>query len=191
MTTEYLIKEGTPIVWAKNGATATDYDQGNQVGGTRTHNLNLTDLQTSEARQGIKVDLSAKRALRYAMTLSVEFKAADTPESGELVALYWGPSGSATLAVANQGGLVGTDAVYTGTAGDSLLDSLKQLKFVGAIVLTSDVVTVVQRDTFIFSPPTRYGQPVVVNLTNTEDFNDVDALEMYVRMVPLINEGER
>jgi hypothetical protein len=186
MTTEYLIKEDTPIVWADE----TDYAGGSKVGGTRTHDLDLTDLLFTAARQGVKADLGATRAMRYAITLAVEFKAADTPESGETVNLYWAPSGSVTAGVANQGGCAGTDAAYTGTAGDSLNDSLKQLIFIGAIVLTSDVVAVVQRQTFVFSPPTRYGQPVVLNNTNAEDFNDVDAQEMYVRMVPLINEGQ-
>lgn len=186
MTTEYLIKEGMPIVWADE----TDYAGGNQVGGTRTKDLDLTDLLFTAARQGEKVDLGAVRAAKYAITLAVEFKTGEAPESGETVNLYWGPSGSVTAGTANQGGLAGTDAAYTGTAADSLADSLKQLLFIGALVLTADVVGTPQRQTFVFTPPTRYGQPVVVNNTNAEDFNDVDAQEMYVRMVSLIPEGQ-
>ncbi len=184
MATENLVKEGTPIVWADE----TDYGGGAEVGGTRTLDLDLTDLLFTAARQGVKADLGATRAARYAITLAVEFKAADTPESGETVDLYWGPSGSTTAGVANQGGLVGTDAAYTGTAGDSLADSLKQLMFLGSVVLTADTAGVPQRQTFVFSPPTRFGQPVVHNNTDAEDLNDVDAEEMYVRMVGIVDE---
>ena len=180
-TGDLVITEGTPIVWADE----TDYAGGSAVGGTRTHDIDLTDLLFTAARQGEKADLGASRAPEYAITLSVEFKTGEAPESGETVDLYWGPSGSVTAGVANQGGLDGTDAAYTGTAGDSLADSLKQLMFIGSIVLTADAVGVPQRQTFVFSPPTRYGQPVVVNSTDAEDFNDVDAEEMYIRMVPL------
>ena len=179
---DLVITEGTPIVWADE----TDYAGGSQVGGTRTHDLDLTDLLFTAARQGVKADLGATRAPEYAITLSVEFKTGEAPESGETVDLYWGPSGSDTDGVANQGGLDGTDAAYTGTAGDSLADSLKQLDYIGSIMLTADAVGVPQRDTWIYTPPTRYGQPVVVNSTDAEDFNDADAQEMYIRMVPLI-----
>lgn len=175
-----LLTEGTPIVWADE----TDYAGGSQVGGTRTHDLDLTDLLFSAARQGVKADLGASRSLEYAITLAVEFKTAEAPEAGETVDLYWGPSGAAAAGTANQGGLAGTDAAYDGFSAN-LDESLKQLMFIGSIVLTPQVVGTPQRDTFIFSPPTRWGQPVVVNNTDAEDFNDVDAQEMYVRMVPL------
>lgn len=185
-SSEILVKEATPIVWADEA----DYAVGAKVGGERTHDLDLTELLFTEARQGVKVDLGETRARRYAITLAVEFKAGEAPESGELAKLYWGPSGAAAAGVANQGGLVGTDAPYTGTAGDSLEDSLEQLILIGPLSLTVEVAGTPQRDTWVFSPPTRYGQPVVVNGTDTEDFNDVDAQEMYVRMVPLIDESQ-
>lgn len=185
-TSEILIKEGTPIVWADEA----DYAGGAQVGGTRTKDLDLTNLLFSAARQGEKVDLGATRAQKYAITLCVEVKSGEIAESGELINLYWGPSGSSVAGTANQGGLAGTDAAYTGTAGDSLADSLKQLIFVGAVLMTSDDVGVPQRQTFVFSPPTRYGQPVVENAMDAEDLNDVDAEEMYIRMVAQIDESQ-
>jgi len=174
-----LLTQGTPIVWADE----TDYAGGSQIGGTRTHDLDLTNLLFSAARQGIIADLGASRSLEYSISLAVEFKTAEAPESGETVDLYWAPAVSLTTGF--QGGTDGTDAVYTGTAGDSLADSLKQLMYLGSIVLTADAVGVAQRDTWIFSPPTRFGQPVIVNSTDAEDLNDVDAQEMYVRMVGL------
>jgi len=182
MTVDALRIEGTPIVWADE----TDYAGGSQVGGTRTHDLDLTNLLSTEARQGVKADLGAAHADEYAMTLAIEMKTAEAPEAGESIDLYWGPSSSGTAGVGNEGGLAGTDAAYTGSAGDSLANTLPQLIFVGSIPLTADVVGTPQRKTFRFSPPTRYGQPVVYNNTDAEDLNDVDAEEMYVRMVPLI-----
>ena len=186
MPTEILTKPDTPIVWADE----TDYGTGNQIGGTRTHDLDLTDLLFTAARQGVQADLGATRAARYAATISVEFKTGEAPESGETVDVYWGPSVHSAAASGNPGGLVGTDAAYTGTAGDSLADSLKQLTFIGSLVCTSDAVGVTQTQTFVFSPSERYGQPVVHNNTDAEDFNDVDATEMYFRMIPLIDEAQ-
>jgi len=186
MATEILVKQGTALVWADEA----DYVGGSQVGGTRTHDLDLTDLLFTAARSGVKADLGATRAARYAITLSVEFKTAEAPEAGETVDLYWGPSSSTTAGTDNAGGLAGLDEAYTGTAGDSLANSLKQLLFIGSLVLTVDVVGTPQRQTFVFAPPERYGQPVVHNNTNAEDFNDVDAEEMYVRMVPIIDESQ-
>ena len=59
---------------------------------------------------------------------------------------------------------------------------------VGGTRLTADTAGVPQRQTFVFSPPTRFGQPVVHNNTDAEDLNDVDAEEMYVRMVGIVDE---
>ncbi len=178
---DIVITEGTPIVWAD----INDYDGGSAIGGARTQNIDLTDLLFTEARQGTKADLGASRAPEYSVTLAVEFKGGEVPEAGEVVDLYWGPAGNATSGVANQGGLSGIDSAYAGTAGGTLTESLKQLMYVGSISLTPDGVGTPQRDTWVLSPPTRYGQPVVVNSTDAEDFNDVDAEEMYIRMVPL------
>ena len=175
-----MITNGTAIVWADE----TDYAGGSQIGGTRTNDIDLTNLLFGEARQGEKVDLGETRAEDFEITLCVEFKAGEAPESGETVDLYWAPSTSGTPGTANAGGLAGTDAAYTGTAGDSLADSLRQLMFVGSLELTADAVGVPQRQTFDLTPPTRYGQPVVLNNTDAEDFNDVDAEEMYIRLQP-------
>lgn len=177
-TNQVLITEGTPIVWAR----ATDYAG---AGGTRTHNMDMRNLLNLKARQGVKADLTASRAPEYSVTLGIEYKTGEAPEAGETVDLYWGPSSSVTPGTGNEGGLAGTDAAYTGTDGDGLTNSLKQLKKIGQLILTTDAL-VPQRKTWVFSPPTRYGQMVVVNSADTEDFNDADANELYVRMVPLI-----
>ncbi len=173
-------KEGPALVWANSA----DYDG---AGGVRTHQIDLTDIIFAEARQGVKADLGEYRAEEYAAIVCVEFKTGEAPESAEVVGLYWGPSISPVAAAANQGGLIGTDADYTGTDGDSLADSLGQLIKIGDLVLTADAVGFPQRQTFVFEPILRYGQPVVYNGTDAEDFNAADTIEMYVRIVPLFN----
>ncbi len=182
MSREILVKELDPIVWADTTDYAGD-------GGARTKQIDLTSLGNGAAREGAKADLTATRAARFAVELCVEFVSSGAPESGETVDLYWGPSNNGTAGTANPAGLTGVDAAYTGTAGDSLADSLKQLLYIGSLVLTADVAAVVQRQTFVFSPPTRHGIPVVVNSCNdaSEDFHS-DAIEMYIRMTPLVDE---
>ena len=177
MANEILVKSGTPVVWAD----ATDYAGD---GGTRTHQIDLTSLADAAARQGAKADLGATRAQRFAVTLCVEMAVA--PVSKTTVALYWAASPHATAATMNPGGCSGADAAYTGTAGDSMDDSLMQLIFIGNLILTADATTVLQSQTFILFPPHRYGMPVVDN--NGGQAMHSDAVECFVSLTPLIDE---
>lgn len=175
MANEILLKDGTPIVWANSG----DYG-----GADRTHQIDLTSLADGAARQGAKADLGAARAGRYRMIVWIEMDVA--PASGAVIDFYWAASPHATAGTENPGGASGADAAYTGTAGDSLDDSLKQLIFVGSLVLTADAATVVQRMVFTFTPPLRYGMPVVDN--NGGQAFEGDAVEMAIKVVPIIDE---
>jgi len=129
----------------------------------RTNQIDLTSLANGAAREGDKVDLGATRAARYSVTLRVEADVA--PTSGEVVEFYFGQSPHGTAATANPGGLSGSDAAYTGTAGDSVGDSIKQCSFVGALPCTSDAAGVIQQATWAFMPSERYVIPVVYNLS--------------------------
>lgn len=177
MANEILVKNGTQIVWAD----VTDFG-GSPI--ARTVQIDLTSLGADAARQGVKVDLGGLRAERYGVTLRVEMDVA--PASGELVSLHWAPSPHATAGTANPGGVSGADAAYTGTAGDSLADSIKQLKDVGSLKATSDAATVVQQESFVFFPTERYGSPVVWN--QTSQAFEGDAVEMSIIFTPLIDE---
>jgi hypothetical protein len=177
MANEILTKSGTPIVWAD----VTDYAGD---GGARTHQIDLTDVADGAARQGAKADLGATRAKRYAVTLCVEMAVA--PASGAVVGLYWAASPHATAATMNPGGCTGADAAYTGTAGDSLDDSLPQLQFIGNLVLTSDTDPVLHSQTFTLFPLHRYGMPVVDN--NGGQAMHSDSIECFVNLTPLIDE---
>ena len=177
MANEILTKNGTPIVWADT----TDF------GGSplaRTVQIDLTSVASTAARQGVKVDLGATRAARYDVTLRVELDVA--PTSGNVVSLWWAASESPTAGTANPGGVSGADAAYTGTAGDSLADSIVQLIRIGILVCTSDAATVVQQQTWTFFPACRYGSPVVWN--EADQAFEGDAAEMSIIFTPAIDE---
>lgn len=177
MANEILAKNGTPIVWADT----TDFGDSPIA---RTVQIDLTSIAATAARQGVKVDLGATRAARYDVTLRVELDVA--PTSGKVVSLWWAPSESGTAGTANPGGVSGADAAYTGTAGDSLADSIKQLQLVGVLVATSDAATVVNQEAFRFFPLCRYGSPVVYN--ETDQAFEGDAVEMSIIFTPVIDE---
>lgn len=179
MPTDILIAHGTPTVWADTTDYAGD-------GGTRTDQIDLTSLASGAARQGAKADLGATRAAVFAVTVGIEFDVA--PTSGDIVSIWWAPSVSATAATANPGGISGSDAAYTGTAGDSLADSILQLTLIGNLVVTSDAATVVEFQTFIFSPELRYGSPVVFN--EADQALEGDAIEMFVTFTPLKDQSQ-
>ena len=177
MANEILVKSGTPTVWAD----ATDYAGD---GGTRTDQIDLTSLADGAARQGAKADLGATRAKQYAATVCVEMAVA--PASKASVDVYWAASPHATAGTLNPGGCSGADAAYTGTAGDSLDDSLLQLQYLGSVSLTSDADPLLQIQTFTLFPQHRYGMPVIDNNGGQAMHND--AIECFVALTPIVPE---
>lgn len=181
MANEILQKAQTAIVIADTTDYAGDL-------GTRTDQIDLTSLASGAARQSDKVDLGGGAALlgtRFAVYIAIEFDVA--PTSGDVVDIWIGFSPSATAGTANPGGLTGADAVYTGTAGDSLDDSLKQLEFVGPLIATADAATVVQfQYVGSFVAAERYASIVVDN--NADQAFEGDAVEMAIRIVPYLDE---
>lgn len=173
------VTEQTPIVWADS----TDFT-GTVTGYTRTAQIDLTSVASAAARQGDQVDLGASRWPSYAVFLAIEFAA--SAASGETVDVYWAESPSGTAANANPGGVSGSDAAYTGTAGDSIADSVKQLLYLGSLVTTADNTTVVQYQKIgVMNGESvlRYGSPVIVN--NGTGALVADAVEMCLAFVPV------
>lgn len=178
MANEVLVKVGTQLVWAD----ATDFDNSPYAD---DYQLDLTSLANSTARQGAKGDFGATRADRYAVFLSVEIDVA--PASGEVIEVYWAPSPSATAANENPGGVSGSDAAYTGTSGDILDDSIKQLDFIGALICTSDADPTMQTQLIgVYSPPMRYGSPVIYNKSGQAHV--ADATHSYLMFQPIVDE---
>lgn len=158
--------------------------------GTRTGQIDLTDLASTAARQSDKVDLAingANLAPFYEVLLALEF--ASAPTSLEQVNVYAAFSPSATAATANPGGISGSDSAYTGTSGDSLDDSLTQLHEIGALSTTADATANVQYQSIgRFYPQERYVSFVVYNQSSQALHSD--AVEMGIRIVPYVNEAQ-
>jgi len=171
--------EGTVIVV---GDLAGDY-AGAFNGGTATDQITTIGLAAGSARQSDKIDFGANRAMFYSMRSGIEFDVA--PTSGGTVDHYLCFSTSGTAGTDNSGGTSGSDAAYTGTAGDSLDDSIKQCKFVGSLVATADASTVVQYQQIgVFTTPSRYANLVLDN-NASQAFEAVDDIEIGVLITPL------
>lgn len=176
------ISQQPAIVWAN----LTDYSS-TVSGLVRTHQIDLTSVAAGEARQGAKANLGLVRWQRYLVIVAIEF--VSLAASDETVTIYWAGSPSATAGNANSGGTSGADADYTGTAGDSLADSVKQLTSIGSLTTTADNTTVVQYGdvgTLSGDSIQQYGMPVV--LFSTAGAAVADAVEMYVALVPIHNQ---
>lgn len=183
MPTEIPIKEKTAVVWADT----TDYSS-TISGLARTAQIDLTSLANAAARQGAKVDLTVLRAQEYLVFVALEFAVA--PASTNQINIYFSQSSSATAGNANEGGASGADAAYTGTAGDSLDDSLKAVKLGPfPFIVTSDATTTVQYQLVgKISTPMRYLSVIVDN--NSGQALVADAVEMFIALIPLIPESQ-
>ena len=180
MANEILVKQGTAVCWADE----TDYNNANS-GIARTHQIDLTSLATTKARQGAKADLTATRAAGYAVLAGIEMDVA--PTAGTVVDIFWSASASGTAGTGNAGGASGADAAYKD--GEEA-EWVQQLIHIGSVVLTADAAPVVQVQCVnpYFSPPTRYGMPVVRNVGG-QAFEG-DAVEMFVALVPVVDESQ-
>ncbi len=178
MPNEVLVKVGTQLVWADD----TDFDGDPYA---KDYQLDLTGLANSGARQGTMGDLGETRAALWAGTLCVEMAVATA--SGPTIDVYFAPSVNSIAASGNPGGITGSDAAYTGTAGDSLDDSLKQLDYVGSLVCTSDAHPVEQLQLVaVYRPPTRYVSPVIYNKSGQAVV--ADAEHSYLLLQPIVDE---
>jgi len=177
MPNEVLQKTGTPLVWANSG----DFS-GTNSGFARTHQLDLTSLANNAARQGTKADLGATRARQFAVVAGLQVNVAAT--AGNLIEIWWSSSASGTAGTGNSGGAGGSDAAYKAGKED---EWKQQLQYLGALVLTNDGGTNVQYQCIgFFTPPDRYGMPVVVNKSGQALKSN--GIEQFVALVPLVDE---
>jgi hypothetical protein len=185
MANQVLVPETpTPseIVWAAFDGSPGDFSVS---GVTATHLIDLSSLASDGYRQGQKADLGIKRAELYVVELRVEFDVA--PTSGNLVHVWLAWSRSSTAGSLNPGGADGTDSVYSGTAGDSAADSIKQLDGPYTMIVTSDSATTSNIQTLgIISASQRYVSPVIHNAA--DQAFEGDAVEMYLALRPFVAE---
>lgn len=116
----------------------------------------ITSLANGSAYQGQKGDLGVARARLWYVLFSTAVAVAAT--DGSEIDLFWAASPSATAGTDNPGNTNGLD---NGLSNPSQVT--KQLIFLGSLVLSNALGTGVQKQGFVFSPPTRYGMPVVYN----------------------------
>ncbi len=174
MFQEKYIYHGTPIVWRNAGG---DYA------------ITLASLGVGAGRMGVVGDLAVTSLVggrirsrpKFLVELQINMDVA--PVAGTVVELWWCPSPDGTTFT---GGVSGADAAYTGSALGTVAQSKLQLIHVGSIILTPDADGTVQRGTFIFSPPIRYGVPVVVNASNQALEGDDDSHRL--TFTPIVEE---
>lgn len=152
--------------------------------------LTLAAVADAAGRQSDKIDLGATRARQYAVLGCVDYTG-ETPTSGKTVDYHWAPSTDATPAEGNVAGNSGADAAATQAGGGwvpggmTLAEFLKLCIFIGSLVLSDDG-SVQNGMVGVFSPPTRWGQLIVVN--NGGDAFEDDDVEMHQVLVPIVEE---
>ncbi len=172
MPNEVLNKPGAAVIWQASGGDAA---------------ITLASLASGTARSGVKFDLddgvTANRwARRWHVLFTIETGSV-APAAGSTMELFWAASTSTTAGTENPGFYLGTDAAYPVTI--DVDEALRQLLFVGALVMTNNATTK-QIQGFVFQPPTQFGGFVVMNRTGqTIETNDD---EHEIRMTPIIDE---
>jgi hypothetical protein len=141
----------TPLTWKSSGGT---------------YALTPTSVTDGNGRQGAKGDMGntggsdgTTRARLWDVLFTSSVGVAAT--AGKEIELWWSPSDSATAGTDNAAGDVvsGTDATFNTTPDEHT----KQLVQIGSLILSNNTGTAIQRQWFTFSPPQRYGSPVIVN----------------------------
>jgi len=166
-------------------ADATDFDD---TPIPDTDQIDLTSLANAAARESDKFDFGEITTGEWADLYDIhcEFEVDVAPVSGTTIDVYIAPSDESGAALGNPGGIVGADGAYTGTAGDSLADSLKQLEFIGSVTCTADADPVMQIQSFGYAPIARYATLVVHNKSGQAFVADAD--HHYVRFTPVVPE---
>lgn len=148
--------------------------------------LVLLNLADTAAAQSAQADLGVHFAERYACVAAIEMQVA-AATAGEVVEFYWNASASATAATGNMGAATGSAAAYSGYSSD-LADAVKQLIFIGNMVMTDDAVDSLQIGYIgeLF-PPHRFGSLIVKNEAG-QTICDTDDIEAHVVLNPIIPE---
>lgn len=150
-------------------------------GGTAA--ITMTSVANSAARQSAKIDFGTPRARRYLLVAEVELAA--TPTAGLSIEFYGGWSNSATAGTDNPGGASGSDAAYAGYSSN-LDASLKQLTYLGDLVVTTQATATVQRGIVgIVEIPTQYVCLVVYNKSGAAFHSS--ATNVAFRFIPIVD----
>ncbi len=104
--------------------------------------------------------MGANRARIWDVLFTSKVQSAVTAPVQELE-LWWAASDSGTAGTDNPGNCSGTDATYNTTPSEVKL----QLLFIGSLIMSNNRGTNSQSQYLSFSPPCRYGMPVVIDTT--------------------------
>lgn len=178
---------GTPIILADT----TDHSPAaaNNLG-TRTDQIDCTDLAAGAARQSTKFDFTANIDLEYVLAACVEWETTPEIAAGETLEFYLAYSISATAANANPGGVSGADSAYTGYSAGSLAASLEQLDLIGVMNMDNVINTdqaQIDIDIATFTPRHRYASLVVYNKAASAALHS-DMAETSFLLAPLVTQ---
>lgn len=144
--------------------------------------IDLTGLTDTSGRQSAKTgDLGDPRASLYRVDACIEWESAPTDNAGT-VDFYWAGSPSATAGTGNAGGVSGSDASFTHTAGIR-----SQLKYIGSLTIRNNVINI----GFVgfLQPEHRYGSLIVINNSGGALRSTATAMdETHITLTPAIYE---
>jgi hypothetical protein len=126
------------------------------LGSGGTYAMTFAGITSANGRQGAKGDLGANRAPIWDVLITASV---GTAAAGAEIEVWWGASNSATAGTNNPAGLSGTDATFNTTPDEYK----QQLIYIGSLVLSNNAGTAIQKQWLTFTPPCRYGMPVIVN----------------------------
>lgn len=178
-TSEILVEQGGSLYSGNATAGAIKWTQS---GGD--YALNLDGLASAAGREGAKGDLGSVRAPRYGWRLHVK-AGATGPAALAVYSLYWAGSPRATAGTANPALCGGTDAAFP--TGGAIANRRQQLQLLG--VLPMDTTNNGENErSGVFTPPFRYGMPVVIN--DTGQSSNSTANSSYVEIWPIIPQAQ-
>ena len=187
MPSQVLLEIGTPIILANSDHAPSV--TGNNLG-TRTDQISLSGLADGAYRQSDKIDFGGGTS-NWAPEWTVDacFEPSGAPTAGTTVEYYVGFSQSVTAGQDNPGKLVGADSAYVGygSASTDADEAVKQLTYIGSLVLTADAYPQTGPIGTI-GVPYRYGTLVVNN--NAGVSHAADGVEASIRFTPVIPEGQ-
>lgn len=189
MANEILVKQGTQIRFCVSGDYSpadpgTDFTEGSPTNVL----LTLSGVANGAGRQSAKVDLGATRAARFSVLAAVDYTG-ETPSATGTVDLYWAPSSSNTTGTGNVAGNSGSDGVCPdGALGSITLNEFIRVCIYIGTLFVHDGAVVQNGYVGIFSPPTQYGQMILVN--GGGDVFEAANTDMAVFMNPIIDEAQ-
>lgn len=187
MTTQAVLqKYGTQLLFAdvtdfpNSGAGPPTTAANNLIVGSPTKvQIDLTSVAAAAGRQSAKTATLAAVGTAWPMewVLGACLEHVATPTAGETVEFYWNASPNSTAATGNSGAASGSDAAYTVTGKTQLI-------FIGAMVLTANVINI-DADIGKLWLPHLYGSLIVVNVCPTKAMHSVMD-ETHITLTPII-----